>query len=145
MDPARLRAHWVARFGAACTPFEDVAPVIAALQARGIERGVVTNGGSALQRAKIKALGLEASLAVIAISEELGVAKPDPAIFHHALSVIACPAEQAWFVGDNAEVDVRGAAAAGLTGFWVRTGVAPDADPPPGAVLTRLSDLLGYL
>jgi putative hydrolase of the HAD superfamily len=142
---ARLHAHWKERFGAACTPFGDVAEVIAALQARGVRLGLVTNGGSAMQRSKIKALGLEPALSVIAISSELGLEKPDPAIFRHALAALDCSTERAWFVGDHPELDVRGAVSAGLIGFWVRTGVAIEADPPPGIVLHRLADLLGYL
>ncbi len=145
MDAARLQAHWADHFGEACTPFDDVAMVIAALQARRIRLGLITNGGSAMQRAKIRALGLESMLSVVAISQELGVEKPDPAIFRHALAVLDCPPGRAWFVGDHPEIDVRGAVQAGLTGFWVRTGVAVEAEPPPGPVLARLSDLLGYL
>jgi putative hydrolase of the HAD superfamily len=145
MDAGLLHAHWADRFGSACTPFSDVAPVIAALRARGIKLGLITNGGSALQRAKIKALGLEPVLSVVAISQELGLEKPDPAIFHHALAALGCPANRAWFVGDHPEIDVRGAIGAGLTGFWVRTGVAVAADPPPGVVLARLSELLLHL
>jgi putative hydrolase of the HAD superfamily len=145
MDPAMLHAHWANRFGEACTPFPDVAEVIASLRRRNIQLGLITNGGSAMQRAKIQALGLGADLSVVVVSEELGLEKPDPAIFRHALSALGCAPERAWFVGDHPDIDVRGAARAGLTGFWVRTGVEIQADPPPGPVLSRLSDLLAYL
>jgi len=145
MDPALLHAHWANRFGEACTPFADVAAVIAALRARGIKLGLITNGGSAMQRAKIKALDLEAVLSVVAVSQELGVEKPDPAIFRHALAALDCSPQKAWFVGDHPELDVRGAEGAGLIGFWVRTGVTVEADPPPSFVLQHLSDLLAYL
>jgi HAD superfamily hydrolase (TIGR01549 family) len=124
MDPVLLHAHWTDRFGAACTPFGDVAQVMAALQARNIKLGLITNGGSAMQRAKIRALGLDRVMSVVAISQELGLEKPDPAIFHHALAALDCPPDRAWFVGDHPEIDVRGAVGAGLAGFWVRTGVA---------------------
>ena len=144
-DVGLLQAHWADRFGQACTPFDDVGAVIAALQARRIRLGLITNGGSAMQRAKIKALGLEPALSVIAVSQELGLEKPDPAIFRHALAALDCAPEHAWFVGDHPEIDVRGAVRAGLAGFWVRTGVAIEADPPPGPILARLSDLLDHL
>ena len=145
MDAGMLQAHWVNRFGEACTPFDDVGAVIASLRRRNIKLGLITNGGSAMQRAKIKALGLGSVLEVVAISQELGLEKPDPAIFHHALSVLGCSPRRAWFVGDHPEIDVRGAVNAGLSGFWVRTGVAAEADPAPGPVLARLADLLAYL
>jgi putative hydrolase of the HAD superfamily len=145
MDPALLHVHWADRFGAACTAFEDVAPVIEALQARGIKLGLITNGGSTMQRSKIRTLGLDAVMSVVAISQELGFEKPDAAIFHHALAALDCVPRRAWFVGDHPDIDVRGATGAGMTGFWVRTGVAVEADQPPGPMLSRLSDLLAYL
>jgi putative hydrolase of the HAD superfamily len=140
-----LLAHWRERFGDACTPFDDVAPVIAALRERGVAMGLVTNGPSSLQRAKIKTLGIGDAMGVIAISGELGIEKPDRAIFDHALAAIGCGAAETWFVGDHPVLDVAGASEAGLTAFWVKTGVALGASLEPVRVLARLGALLSYL
>jgi putative hydrolase of the HAD superfamily len=45
---------------------------------------------------------------------EVGVSKPDPAIFHLALERAGAPADQAVYVGDNYWADVVGAQRAGL-------------------------------
>jgi putative hydrolase of the HAD superfamily len=144
-SPAELFDHWNQRFGQAATAFDDVEQVLGELQRRGIRMGLVTNGGAAMQRAKIAALGLERFMAAIVISSEAGLRKPDPAIFRRALDEIGCTASETWFVGDHPDLDVRGAHDAGLTAFWVRTGVFEAPDDLPGRRLDRLGDLLTWL
>lgn len=97
-----------------------------------------------MQRSKIGALGIEPLLDVVVISSEVGVRKPEPAIFNLALGELGCIAAETWFVGDHPDQDVRGAAIAGLRAFWVQTGSARDGNPP-GTQLNSLKDLLDYL
>jgi putative hydrolase of the HAD superfamily len=62
-------------------------------------------------------------------SAELGVAKPEPAIFHHALALVGAEPEGSWHVGDTPDVDVAGALAAGLRPVLVardEVGASPD-------------------
>src|SRR5580698_1547636 len=145
IEPQRLFDHWAGRFGEAAVAFDDAEPVLADLQRRGIRMGLVTNGGAAMQRAKIAALGLDRYMATVVISAEAGLRKPDAAIFQRALSELGCAASESWFVGDHPDLDVRGAHAAGLTAFWVRTGAFEAPDDLPGRRLDRLGDLLEYL
>jgi len=98
-----------------------------------------------MQRAKIAVLGLDRYMPTIVISAEVGLRKPDAAIFQRALADIDCAASQTWFVGDHPDLDVRGANEAGLQAFWVRTGAFDAPDDLPGRRLDRLSDLLKYL
>src|ERR671937_164738 len=64
----------------------------------------------------------------VVISAEVGVAKPDPAIFRAALERLGARAEDSLHVGDSVENDVAGARAAGLDAVLVaRNGAAaPD-------------------
>jgi putative hydrolase of the HAD superfamily len=140
-----LLNHWAQRFGEAATPFPDVADVLAALAEREIQLGLITNGGAAMQRSKIEALGLEPAMDVILISSETGLAKPDPDIFNRAVAALRCTPEEAWFVGDHADLDARGAHAAGLRAFWLRGGRAAESFPEGITTLERLSDLLTHL
>jgi putative hydrolase of the HAD superfamily len=55
-----------------------------------------------------------AEVACIVDSGTVGCAKPDPAIFGHALDVLGTRAEQTLYVGDMVHADVRGARAAGM-------------------------------
>ena len=55
-----------------------------------------------------------ARVAVIIDSHVVGIEKPDPRIFHLALTEIGVPPERCCFVGDSVHFDVDGARAAGL-------------------------------
>jgi putative hydrolase of the HAD superfamily len=89
---------------------------------QGIACGIVTNGGTLMQRAKIEESGLQELVASFTISQDVGVAKPDPAIFAHALKTIGARAGTTLFVGDNPEHDVAGAKAVGMRTAWLGLG-----------------------
>ena len=54
------------------------------LRREGIRSAVVTNGTSASQRPKLRNTGIDDLVDAIVVSGEVGVAKPEPAIFRHA-------------------------------------------------------------
>ena len=123
-----LFQHFTSAYPSFCDPFPDALPTLQWLRARDVKLGVVTNGSSQMQQMKIEALGLVPLLDVILISEREGVRKPDPAIFHRALTRLGVDAGSAWFVGDHPEADIRGASEAGMTAVWRRSrGDAPHA------------------
>ena len=133
--------------------FEDAAPTLEALQGRS-RLGLISNGRGPEQRSRIALLGLDAYFTVVAVSGELGVRKPDPAIFRHALDLLGVAAEAAVFVGDDLEADIGGAQAAGLTTVWVNRGGTPRRDhvdrpvpstPAPDAEISTLSEVLALL
>ena len=77
--------------------------------------GIVTNGSSETQRAKIRAAGLDSVFAEnIWISAEVGSAKPYPGIFEAALRGLDELAEHCLHIGDRKETDLQGAHAAGV-------------------------------
>ena len=94
--------------------------------------GVVSNNVVGEQLDKIRTCGLERYLDTVVISEEAGVAKPDPRIFEIALARIGCDASEAVMVGDAWGTDVAGARAAGLRVVWFNRFFAEC--PEPGAV-----------
>jgi putative hydrolase of the HAD superfamily len=125
--------------------FEEAVRVVTAVQQHALT-GLVTNGPSQIQREKLRHLGITDLFPVVVVSEEVGVAKPDPRIFHLALDQVGLPASEAVFVGDNPEVDVRGAQAAGLLGVWCnRRGRPWPGGPPPDAEVRVLDELLPLL
>jgi putative hydrolase of the HAD superfamily len=71
--------------------------------------GVVTNGLQAVQQEKLAACQLEGLLDFLLTSEEAGVKKPDPRLFHLALERGNARAETAVVIGDSWELDVLGA------------------------------------
>ena len=81
--------------------------------------GILTNGFSEVQRAKLKQFPqLESVSSAVIISEEVGVLKPDPALFEHAAAVVGVPAESILYVGDSLHSDVRGGIGAGWKVAW---------------------------
>ena len=81
--------------------------------------GMVTNGSSGTQRAKVAALGLEGLFDPLLISEEVGVRKPDARAFHLAIADWRIPPESVLFVGDDPVSDIAGAEAAGMRALRV--------------------------
>jgi putative hydrolase of the HAD superfamily len=115
--------------------FPDAVPTIRALQERGLRVGLLTNGPSELQRTKLTVTGLETQLDAVAISEEIGFAKPAASAFHAAARMIGCRAEEVAMVGDSPEYDIAGALAAGLkAAVLVTHGLPLSAD---GAVVVE--------
>jgi putative hydrolase of the HAD superfamily len=114
-------------YRAAWRAFDDVLPALAALAVAhpSAALGVVTNGESEPQRAKLAAIGLSERFRVVVASGEVGVAKPDAEIFTLACERLGVEKEQTAHVGDRLDLDAEGAAAAGLYGVWLdRFGVA---------------------
>jgi HAD superfamily hydrolase (TIGR01509 family) len=107
------------------------------LRGRGIKTGIVANSwpdpGRVLRR-DVESFGLMPLLDVVVFSDDLGVSKPDPEIFLHALRTIGVEPEAAMYVGDGLVNDVQGAAQVGMTtvqALWfvadqTPVGVEPD-------------------
>ncbi|ETY74116.1 HAD family hydrolase [Lactiplantibacillus fabifermentans] len=84
------------------------------------EIGIITNGPTATQRHKLQQLQIQRYVHPdnIFISEELGIAKPDPSIFTTWAHQAGIRANQAAYVGDNAALDMTSAKHAGWQTFW---------------------------
>jgi len=132
VDRAALQAALLAalRF----RPFPEVPGVLRAARAAGIRLVVVSNWDVSLHDA-LAATGLAPLLDGVVTSAELGVAKPDPAIFARGLALAGVDAADALHVGDDLDADVAGARAAGIA---VRL-VARDGAAVPGGVATVAS------
>lgn len=110
---------------------------------------LVTNGAACLQREKLVESGLSERFEAVVVSADIGVAKPDSAVFDYALKRLGVDGAGAVMVGDSISRDVDGALGAGLGAVWVnRNG----RDRPPNRVdlvevstLDDLPDALGRL
>ncbi|MDQ8020602.1 MAG: HAD family hydrolase [Moraxellaceae bacterium] len=100
--------------------FDDAVPVLGELRRRGYAIGIVSNGQSRTQRAKIDNSALAGLVDAVTISGELGVDKPDARVFRHVLDQLGVAPDQAWFVGDDPRADVQGATAAGMRAIWLQ-------------------------
>jgi HAD superfamily hydrolase (TIGR01549 family) len=125
-------------------PLPGAAELLAELRRRGLAIGLLTNGPSAHQRMKLDASGLAAAIDAIAVSAELGVAKPDVEAFRRAAEMIGYDISEVAMIGDTPDTDIVGALAAGaaLT-IWFRRRDEPQ---PDGArVITGLDGAIAAL
>lgn len=98
-------------------PIPGAVECLEVLRGAGVRVGVVSNSGGQA-RAALESAGLAPLLEVIVDSTVVGVAKPDPTIFDHALRPMGLAAAETWYLGDTVTYDMAAADAAGLTG-WV--------------------------
>ncbi|MGH4027828.1 HAD family hydrolase [Actinomycetota bacterium Odt1-20B] len=93
------------------------------MRAGGWALAVVTNGAADIQRAKLEHVGLCEYFATVCVSEEVGVRKPDPRIFHATAERCGVDlTRHGWMVGDGAVTDIGGGAAVGLHTMWIALG-----------------------
>ena len=92
---------------------EDVVPMLTALRALDVRLVVVSNANGRLHE-MFDRVGLTPHVDVVLDSHEWGVEKPDPRLFHLALTESGASAATTIHVGDFFHIDVVGARAAGL-------------------------------
>jgi putative hydrolase of the HAD superfamily len=85
------------------------------LKSAGIKLGIVSNADGRVE-ADAKRFGIAQYFDVIIDSHVVGIEKPDPRIFHLALSRLGVSPEETMFTGDIYSIDMIGARAAGITG-----------------------------
>lgn len=104
--------------------------------------GLITNGPSAMQRAKLAALALDGYFDVVIVDSEFGHPKPDPRIFQHAARLVRLTPGELLFVGNSLAHDIAGARAAGWISVWLNpASVAPTGDNRPDYTIGCLRDL----
>ncbi|WP_429011358.1 pyrimidine 5'-nucleotidase [Aeromonas allosaccharophila] len=117
-DPMAMNNTFLAQIVALSMPLEGVLDTLQQLRSK-VRMGIITNGFSVPQRGRLGKLGWSEWFEPLVISDEIRVTKPDPAIFHHTLSLMGQPdPARVLMVGDNPKTDIAGAAAQGLATCW---------------------------
>jgi HAD superfamily hydrolase (TIGR01549 family) len=137
-------AHTSNEMMALVRPLPGAAELLAELRRRGLAIGLLTNGPSAHQRMKLDASGLAPAVDAIAVSAEMGFAKPDPEAFRRAAEMIGYDIAEVAMIGDTPHTDIAGAVAAGVAlTIWFRRRDEPQ---PDGArVITGLDGAIAAL
>jgi len=120
------------------TAINGVEAAIERLRGRGIRLGIVCDSGmmvGRVLRGQLARTGLARHFEpnALAFSDEVGVTKPRPEIFHKALAGLAAAPADAAHVGDLRFTDMAGARALGMRavrfrGFNDDTGEGPEGD-----------------
>jgi len=105
---------------------------------------LVTNGIAAVQKKRFAASPITAYFQSIVISEEVGMAKPDPRIFETALQKIGVTAADVLYVGDSVSSDMAAARNAGMDFCWLNPSGAPvPAGHAPAYIIATIHELPG--
>ena len=75
---------------------------------------LITNGFRNVQSNKLKNSGIGNFFLSIYDSESIGVKKPNPLIFNHALDDSGCIARESVMIGDSFEADIQGSLSVGM-------------------------------
>ncbi|HEM4954609.1 TPA: HAD family hydrolase [Streptococcus suis] len=115
-------------------------------QAQGIAMGIITNGPYRHQLRKIRTMGLVnwIELEHVLISGQVGITKPNPAIFQLMEERLGMSGEDICYLGDSFENDVVGAKAANWKAIWFnhRKRVEPIAPYQADKVVTDWDELV---
>lgn len=127
----------------------DVVPTLTYLRDAGYRLGVIANQPSQV-RAAMERDGLVPFFEVWGVSDDLGLHKPDPALFRRTLELAGVDGTRTVMVGDRLDYDMRPARAAGMHTVWLLRGEAPDDPMPaqlaePDVVIEGLEQLPGVL
>ncbi len=120
--------------------YPDVIPALDLLR-RDYTIGLLSNGNGYPEQC-----GLPDRFSFVVFSQDVGVEKPDPAIFLVACRQAGCAPAELMHVGDSLASDVAGANAAGATSVWLNrearpnnSGILPDHEIHS---LTELADIV---
>jgi FMN phosphatase YigB (HAD superfamily) len=116
--------------------FDDTLPVLRELKSRGVRIVVLSNIGLDI-RPLLDRVGVGELLDGVVLSFEVGLVKPDPAIYARALDLLDVPGSRALMVGDSPRDDVGGVP------LKIRTLILPRTHGPVhglGAVLQLIGN-----
>jgi putative hydrolase of the HAD superfamily len=101
------------------TLLPGAAQLLRDLRERGCKLALLTNGFAETHREKIAVLEIGELFDAIFIADEVGMVKPDPALFAHACNALQCAPARSAMVGDRYGRDIGGAHEAGLYTVWM--------------------------
>ena len=122
--------------------YDDVIPGLERLRRR-FRLFTATNGNADLEQ-----IGLKHLFERTTSAREVGALKPDPRIFHKAIEGTGLAMHEVLYVGDDPELDVAGARAAGMQPVWIdRIGTTdwPQEIEPPALTVRTLLELVAHL
>ncbi len=140
-----------------CQFREETDEVIKTLKKWGLKLGIVSNSPIAFHRRILKKRGLLAYFDAIIISCEVMYRKPHPEIFRIALNRLKVKPQEAIFIGDDLEIDIKGAKRVGIRGILIRNGdpywlsrkkylkISSDENIDPDYIINSLREMLDII
>lgn len=126
-DLEELVAHFLDDYSAQMVLLPGALDVLNFCRERELPLALITNGPEDMQRAAVRAVGLEKYFQTILISGDPNVAvrKPNSYIFQLACGALGSPPGNTLMIGDNSEADVRGALQHGMQAVYLGVEAGP--------------------
>jgi len=135
-DPEALSEEYMIRLGQQRWPLDGAVELCREVS-RHMPIYLVTNGIARIQRNRLSDCVISPYVTDIVISEEVGKAKPDPAMLHEALRRAGLGIEDAVLLGDSVTADIAAANNAGIDSILITNGrEAPENHGATWAVKT---------
>lgn len=117
--PELLNQQFIAAMADICQCLPGARKLLELLHGKA-KLAIITNGFTALQQVRLARTDLTHFFEHVIISEQVGVAKPNIAIFDHALQLFGNPDKSnVLMVGDTLSSDILGGKNAGLDTCWI--------------------------
>ncbi|MBE0451438.1 MAG: noncanonical pyrimidine nucleotidase, YjjG family [Clostridia bacterium] len=117
-DPHRFSERYMYHLAEASFLLEDTLTLLEKLHGK-FELVIVTNGLAYVQNRRIGKSSIAEYFSNIVISEEVGVAKPNPEIFEHTLKLIGqVDKSEVLMIGDSLTSDIKGGIDFGVDTCW---------------------------
>ncbi|WP_336787159.1 HAD family hydrolase [Paenibacillus sp. MMO-177] len=139
-----LLEDYLKSFQKHCVGFPHLIKMLSTLKSCGTKIALISNGYGQFQYDNFKALDIDPYFDEVLISEWEGLRKPEPAIFERALHKLGVKAEDALFVGDHPDSDIRGSRAVGMKAVWkYNASFSPDVEAD--GVIYDLEELISFM
>ncbi len=140
--------HYAERVCERTRLFPGMPELLAALEARGVAWGIVTNKAARFTEPLVAALGLAGRVGCVVSGDTTANSKPHPEPLLHSAKCLGLAPERCCYVGDDLR-DVQAARSAGMTPIAAQWGYHPPDHGGPrswGAdVIAHPMELLEYL
>ncbi|MDN5352097.1 MAG: 2-haloacid dehalogenase [Clostridiales bacterium] len=144
-SPSEFSDQYMKHLAEAAIIFEESFPVLSALKPTH-RMAIVTNGLARVQNGRMSRSSIAPFFEALFISEEMGVAKPNPEFFFKALRALNfADKSKALVIGDSLSSDIQGGINAGIDTCWYnpkflenKSGLTPTYEIHTLSELTRL-------
>ena len=146
-DPMEMNAHYLTELSQTKFLVDGAVALMEELLEKKYRLGLITNGLKEVQRPRIAQAHMAEYFEVIVISDEIGVAKPQPGFFEHAFTEMGQPEkEHVLVVGDSLHSDIQGGLNYGLDTCWFNPKNAANFTTlKPTYQIEKLAELKNFL
>lgn len=128
-DATQFANSYLVQLGQQTHLIEGAVELITELNGR-FQLGLITNGLADVQYPRLERSGLQDYFSAITVSDEVGVAKPNPAIFDEAFRRMSQPAKsKVLIIGDSLSSDMTGGINYGIDTCWYNPNGKPGSLP----------------